>query len=227
MDKNNKGKLKFLIGVIACFAVVFFVGLGFSGGREERENEVSESFVTEQPKINVPKLYNTEKTESVSESYDEPESVNVETEYAQEAEDVFVPSTPERYIRPTEGGILNDYSEKPVYSKTLDDWRAHTGIDFAAAEGEEVKASAAGVVEDVYFDSLYGYTVAISHTGGVSTIYSNLEGDVTVAPGQNVAEGELIGYAGSTASAESGEESHVHFEMKRDGILTNPNEELE
>lgn len=222
MDNNNK--LKFFIGVIACFAIVFFVGLGFSGERNSGKNEVSESLVTEQPKMKVPKLYNTaEKEPEVPQpALEEPESVPDE----EPAEDVFVPSKPERYVSPVSGDITKDYSEKPVYSKTLDDWRAHAGLDFKTAEGEEVKASAAGVIEDVYYDSLYGYTVVIGHTGGTQTVYSNLEGDVTVAPGQTVSEGELIGYAGSTAAAESSEDGHVHFSMKRDGKYINPSDEL-
>ena len=222
MDKNNK--LKFFIGVIACFAIVFFVGLGFSGQRGDLKDEVSESLVTEQPKIKVPKLSSTaEKTEDAEPKVTEaPEEAPGE----EPAEDVFVPSKPEKYIYPVPGTITKDYSEKPSYSKTLDDWRAHTGIDLAAAEGEEVKASAAGVVKDVYFDSLYGYTVVIGHTGGCETIYSNLEGDITVAPGQTVSEGELVGYAGSTAKAEIEEDGHIHFEMKYDGEYVNPNDEL-
>lgn len=218
MDKNNK--LKFFIGVIACFTIVFFVGLGFSGQRRDLKDEVSESLVTEQPKIKVPKLSST------AEKSVEAEPKVTEAPGEEPAEDVFVPSKPEKYIYPVPGTITKDYSEKPSYSKTLDDWRAHTGIDLMAAEGEEVKASAAGVVKDVYFDSLYGYTVVIGHTGGCETVYSNLEGDITVAPGQTVSEGELIGYAGSTAKAEIEEDGHIHFEMKYDGKYVNPNDEL-
>ncbi len=215
-------KYRFAVAVVASFVIVFFAGLGYSlkGNTYEKENEVSKNLVTEQPKVNPPKLYNISRDTDT----DNPSEEAEKEEPSYEA--VFVPDVPERYIYPCKGEVTGAYSEKPVYSKTLEDWRAHCGLDISASEGQEVIASASGTVEDVYFDTMYGYTVTIAHTGGTRTLYANLSGDVTVSPGQTVREGELIGYAGSTASGEINEDGHIHFEMHKDNKKINPTEHL-
>ncbi len=224
MERNMKRKYRLIVGVIACFVIVFFAGLGFSVNENtyEENKDVSESFVTEQPKIEVPKLYRQD-----TEINEEPEEEAIVPDDLPDAEEVFVPKEPDRFIYPADGAVTAQYSETPVYSRTLEDWRSHNGIDIAASEGEKVVCSAAGIVEDVYFDTFLGYTISISHTGGTKTLYANLSGDVTVAPGQTVSEGELIGYAGSTASSESEEDAHIHFEITRDNKYLDPSEILE
>lgn len=219
MNKDTKRKYRFLVGILACLVIALFAGIGFPSDDSTYENEdtVSESIVTEEPRIEVPKIYNT-----VNQN---PEETEI-PEDLPDVEDVFVPTEPERYIFPVPGGVTVQYSETPVYSRTLKDWRSHNGIDLSATEGEKVVASASGTVQDVYHDVFYGFTVTISHTGGTETVYANLSGDVTVAPGQTVSEGELIGYAGSTASVECEEDGHIHFEMKRNGEYINPSEYL-
>ena len=230
MDKKTvKRKYRFIIGVIACFTLVFFAGLGFSLKQQntyDKQNEVSENLITTQPKVNVPKLYNTMVKDDAGKTTAKPEQSAEQKEEAPDAQDVFVPKEPDRYIFPIDGSVTAAYSEQPVYSKTLEDWRAHTGIDLAADEGAKIVAAAAGTVSDVYSDALFGYTVIIKHTGGTQSLYANLSGDVTVAPGQNVKEGELIGYAGSTAACEIEEPPHIHFELSRDGKHLNPGEYL-
>ena len=229
MEKNTKRKYRLAVGVIACFVIVFFAGLGFSvkDTTYDEQSRVSKSLVTEQPKVEIPKLYNTEQKTTAEKQLAQKTEVEEIPEEFPDAQEVFVPKEPERFIFPVKGAVTMQYSETPVYSRTLEDWRSHNGIDLAASEGEEVFAAAAGVVEDAYFDTFYGYTVTINHTGGTKTIYSNLSGDVTVAPGKTVSEGELIGYAGSTASCESEEDAHIHFEMKRENKYLNPAEYLE
>ena len=222
MERKVKRKYRMLVAVLACFIVVLFAGIGFSVDdyTYEDQSRVSESIVTEQPKIEIPEKYNTiNKDESTPETNEIPEDLP-------DAEEVFVPTEPDRYIFPVPGGVNLHYSQTPIYSRTLEDWRSHNGVDLSAAEGEKVIAAADGTVQDVYYDTFYGYTVSINHTGGTETVYANLSGDVTVAPGQTVSEGELIGYAGSTASVECEEDGHIHFEMKRDGKYINPAEYL-
>lgn len=222
---NTKKKYRFLIGVISCFIIVFFAGLGFSvkDSTYESHDEVSENLITEQPKIVTPKVYNEIPKEATYTPEEEPSEI---PEDLPDAESVFVPTQPDRYLFPVNGEISAHYSETPVYSRTLGDWRSHNGIDISASEGEKVYAAAAGIVKDAYFDTFFGYTVIINHTGGIDTVYSNLSGDITVAPGQTVSEGELIAYAGSTASCESEEDPHIHFEMKKDEKFLDPAEHL-
>jgi murein DD-endopeptidase MepM/ murein hydrolase activator NlpD len=76
--------------------------------------------------------------------------------------------------------------------------RAHLGIDIAAPQGTPVAASAPGQVSLAAADLFYtGGTIVIDHGHGVTTIYSHLA-DVSVADGQRVVRGEVIGTVGST-----------------------------
>ncbi|MBQ8868465.1 MAG: M23 family metallopeptidase [Oscillospiraceae bacterium] len=121
------------------------------------------------------------------------------------------------------GEILNKYSgNKPVKSKTMGDWRLHTGVDYAAAEGTTVKASGDGTVSKVYSDEMWGTTVEIEHEGSVVTIYSSLADNVFVKKGQKVESGQAIAKVGNTAKVELSEASHLHFAVKKDGKYVDP-----
>ena len=114
------------------------------------------------------------------------------------------------------------YSQMAIYSETMGDWRAHTGIDYSADIGTDVKAVQKGKVSRVYEDKLWGYTVEISHSAGVKSVYKNLDENIEVSNGQSVTAGQVVGYVGNSADIESLEEPHLHFEMYSEGITVNP-----
>ena len=68
-------------------------------------------------------------------------------------------------IWPIEGGeSLNAYSAgAPVYSKTMKDWRIHTGLDVAAENESPVLACANGQVKETYTDSMLGNVILVEH----------------------------------------------------------------
>ena len=124
---------------------------------------------------------------------------------------------------PVSGDILKPYSaDTLLYSKTLGDWRTHTGIDFFAEKDTEVKAAADGVVAEVYQDPLMGYTVVLSHSQGFQTIYQNLSSNRLVSEGETVTEGQTIGTVGESAPAELLENTHLHFSLKSGDSFVNP-----
>ncbi len=128
---------------------------------------------------------------------------------------------------PVKGEVSLEYAmDHLVYSKTLEEWRAHSGIDIAADRGTPVKAAADGVVCDVRNDKFYGITVVIDHENGLKTLYRNLASDETVAVNQKVKQGEVIGSIGNTAMDESAEQPHLHFEVLKDNINEDPTQYL-
>jgi murein DD-endopeptidase MepM/ murein hydrolase activator NlpD len=99
-------------------------------------------------------------------------------------------------------------------------WRAHTGVDFAAARGTRVIASADGHVVAAGVRGGYGNTVEIRHGGGVTTLYAHLSGFAKgVRAGARVRQGEPIGYVGSTGFATG---PHLHYEFKIAGMHQDP-----
>lgn len=134
---------------------------------------------------------------------------------------------PGYFVWPVTGQVENPWSMTAlVYNRTMQDWRTHDGLDIAAALGTQVKATADGVVEQVYSDDLYGTTVVIAHTGGLKSIYSNLAETPTVTVGDGVAAGSVIGSVGDTALCETGEVTHLHFALSLDGESVDPSEYL-
>ena len=99
----------------------------------------------------------------------------------------------------------------------------HTGIDFAAACGTPVYAAAAGTVFSAgWANDGGGNNVKISHGvvqgNSLTTIYYH-NVSVTVAPGQQVSQGQLIAYSGTTGNSTG---CHSHFETWLNGRAVDP-----
>lgn len=130
--------------------------------------------------------------------------------------------TPE-FVMPVEGKIIMDYAmDRLLYSKTLDEWRTHQGIDIAAPRGDAVKAAGAGYIKEIKEDPCYGITITIDHENGYKTIYSNLASDSMVSVNQKVKAGDAISSVGNTAIFECMDPPHLHFEVYKNDKLINP-----
>ena len=124
---------------------------------------------------------------------------------------------------PVKGEILSGFSlEALCYDETMGDFRTHSGVDIAAAEGTRVMAIADGTVEDVYSDPWMGTTVLVSHPGGLESMYCNLTSEPGVAKGDSVTCGQVLGMVGNTTLAEAGMSSHLHLEMRENGTSVDP-----
>ncbi len=131
--------------------------------------------------------------------------------------------TPEKYICPLDGPVIMKYSmDSLIYSKTLDQYMTHPGVDIRAELSSNVIAIADGTVNKVYNDDRYGMTVCITHDDGIVSIYSNLAQQGLAETGDEVKQGQVIGCVGDTALFESLDETHLHFEMRKDGNCTDP-----
>jgi len=99
-------------------------------------------------------------------------------------------------------------------------WRAHTGVDFAAPQGTRVMASADGTVIFAGVRGGYGNCIEIRHGGGVTTLYGHLNAFARgVHAGTHVQQGEPIGYVGHTGFATG---PHLHYEFKLAGVHQDP-----
>src|SRR5258706_13813991 len=102
----------------------------------------------------------------------------------------------------------------------FNNWRAHTGVDFAAPKGTRVLATADGNVVAVGARGGYGNAVEIRHGSGITTLYAHLSGFPRgVRAGSRVRQGEPIGYVGSTGYATG---PHLHYEFKMAGMHQDP-----
>ncbi|PWQ97223.1 peptidoglycan DD-metalloendopeptidase family protein [Leucothrix pacifica] len=98
--------------------------------------------------------------------------------------------------------------------------RAHKGTDFAARRGTPVMATGDGVVQLKGRKGGYGNTIILKHREGYTTLYSHLSKyKKDLKQGQVVAQGEIIGYVGSTGLATG---PHLHYEFRKNNIPADP-----
>lgn len=133
------------------------------------------------------------------------------------------PKKDPEFILPVEGEKMQEFAtDKLVYSETLKEWVVHTGVDIKAEKTTVVKASEAGKVTAIKNDPRYGITVIIEHANGFETRYANLLTAEFVTVGEEVTKEQTIGTVGNTATFEILDDSHLHFEILKDGEYQDP-----
>lgn len=94
----------------------------------------------------------------------------------------------------------------------------HSGIDLAAKSGTPIACAGNGKVIFAGWKSGYGYVVVVDHGNGYETLYAHCS-KLAVTAGQAVTTGKTIGYVGRTGVATG---SHLHFEVRKNGVYRNP-----
>ncbi len=106
----------------------------------------------------------------------------------------------------------------PIYNE----WRFHSGVDFAAAGGTPIVASADGRVVRAGWNGGYGQYTCIHHGTyqgkGLGTCYAH-QSQIVVGTGQQVRRGQMIGRVGTTGSSTG---NHLHFEVRQNGTPVQP-----
>ena len=119
--------------------------------------------------------------------------------------------------RPITSGWLSSYygmRDDPFTDKVV----MHKGIDFAAAEGDKVIATAAGVITWSGERFGYGNLVEIDHGNGLVTRYGHNQ-LLLVNVGEVVTKGQQIAQVGNTGRSTG---PHVHYEIIKNGTQIDP-----
>lgn len=97
------------------------------------------------------------------------------------------------------------------FHPVLNTWRAHKGVDYAAALGTKVKVTADGTVSFVGKQGGYGNVVVVAHQSHHTTVYGHLSRFASgLRRGQRVGQGDIIGFVGMTGLATG---PHLHYEF--------------
>lgn len=175
------------------------------------EEVVAEEIMTEDDAIE--EAINAEEIEYVDD-YEEEDDVE---------DDVEIIASQSVGTFPVEGKVMTEFSTDNLsYSITLDEWRAHNGIDIVAPLGTNVKAPLKGTVKEVREDDLWGIIIVIDHGDGLESRLSNLGTMEMVKEGLEVNSGDFISTVGATANIEMAMDSHVHFEVTKNGKIVDP-----
>ncbi len=88
----------------------------------------------------------------------------------------------------------------------------HTGIDLKSKIGDDVYATASGVVIKARNDDSggYGKYIIVQNSFGFSTLFAHLD-DIFVKEGDFVSKNSLIAYSGNTGRSTG---PHLHYEIK-------------
>jgi murein DD-endopeptidase MepM/ murein hydrolase activator NlpD len=122
-------------------------------------------------------------------------------------------------VRPVPGAITSPfgYRRHPIDG----DWRLHTGIDFAGANGQTaIAACRPGVVIRAGWGGGYGNVIEVDHGGGMTTLYAHQQRFAPgIGVGVAVATGATLGYVGTTGNSTG---PHLHFEVRNNGRAVDP-----
>jgi murein DD-endopeptidase MepM/ murein hydrolase activator NlpD len=91
-------------------------------------------------------------------------------------------------------------------------WKAHKGVDFAAAQGTPIRASGDGTIDFAGVQGGYGNFVLIKHWANYTTAYAHMSRFAPgIRRGSQVRQGDVIGYVGSTGWSTG---AHLHYEFR-------------
>ncbi len=122
------------------------------------------------------------------------------------------------FVLPMSNQVLTPFSETPIYSQTLCEYRVHKGVDFEGVDLQTVRACASGTISDVSMDTLWGASITIDHGNGLKTVYRGV--DATVIKGTTVYVGDAIGNLAPNP-CESAMKPHLHIELYQNGNAVN------
>jgi murein DD-endopeptidase MepM/ murein hydrolase activator NlpD len=96
--------------------------------------------------------------------------------------------------------------------------RMHEGIDIGVPYGTPIHAAASGTIIYCGWEGGYGNLTVIDHGGNLATAYGH-QSSIGVTCGQQVSQGQVIGYVGSTGHSTG---PHLHFEVRINGSPVDP-----
>lgn len=99
-------------------------------------------------------------------------------------------------------------------------WKAHKGVDFAAATGTPIRAAGDGTIDFAGKQGGYGNVVVIKHWSKYTTAYAHMSRFATnLRKGTKVSQGQVIGYVGSTGWSTG---PHLHYEFRVNNQARDP-----
>ncbi len=123
---------------------------------------------------------------------------------------------------PAAGTVLMEYNmDGTVYFKTLNQYKYNPALIISSEVGNQVVASAKGIVESIETDEETGTTLTLNLGNDYSLVYGQLK-EVAVSEGDVVEQGQLLGYVSEPTKYYCEEGSNLYFQMKKDGQPVDP-----
>lgn len=114
--------------------------------------------------------------------------------------------------------ISSGFTTGSRYIEAFNISTGHRAIDYAASAGTPIRTVGDGTVVFAGWNGAYGRMVKIRHNSTYQTNYGHMS-KIAVRVGQQVSQGQTIGYVGSTGLSTG---PHLHYEMVKYGSKINP-----
>ncbi len=242
---NHKSKFRsfyaaLAVSLIMIFAACFFAYRQTSQTLEQNLDSLTEQLevpattvfppMSEAPAVEIQTDVPLEPTETESQTVAAETAPAVQETVAETAietapAETTAEETPvHQYVPPLANfSVLAPFSNgELVKSETTGTWQTHNGVDLSCATGSDVFAIDTGTIREVSNDALWGYTVTIDHDNGILSRYCGLDGSLSVQQGDTIQSGQKIGIIGKSPDLESALESHLHLEVQKNGVYTDP-----
>ena len=131
------------------------------------------------------------------------------------------PVAPGQFLCPIAGAPIiqgfgpTSFAIEPSFGAYL---HFHTGVDLLAGYGTPIVAAAGGRVTAAGPADYFGIRVEVTDSFGLVEVYAHMS-DVAVAIGQEVQQGQKVGYVGSTGLSLG---PHLHFQLEVGGVPAAP-----
>jgi murein DD-endopeptidase MepM/ murein hydrolase activator NlpD len=133
-------------------------------------------------------------------------------------------SSSERFVRLDKVQVESDSLRRIPQGQPIDGWISrgfsksgsvfggeHSGVDFAAKEGTEVRVTADGTVSFAGWDDIYGNLVVVDHKNGYLSYYGH-NSKILVNSGNSVKRGQVIALSGNSGRSSA---PHLHYEIRK------------
>ncbi len=117
--------------------------------------------------------------------------------------------------------ITSAFGNARIYNKKAKSY--HSGTDFRAKVGTDIKASNNGVVALTMNRFYLGKVVYIDHGRGTYSYYSHMD-KIDVKKGQKVKKGQIIGKSGKTGRITG---PHLHYALRLYNTTVDPLQYME
>ena len=169
-------------------------------------------------KIDYKKEFLSVAPEKVNPPYKEQIRIKKEKDEANKIYREFTPGLffDSKFEMPIDSQITSYYGTARMFNETLKSY--HSGTDFRATIGNEIKAANSGIVRIAKNRYYAGNSVVIDHGSGIYTQYYHLS-KISVKVGQKVKKGDVIGLSGNSGRVTG---PHLHFGVMVNKVQVNP-----
>ena len=120
--------------------------------------------------------------------------------------------------------ISKEYTDSSLlYDATTKIWCTHQALDFACAEGQEVKAVYGGKITKIENSMMNGTVVYLKVSDELTVVYKGLSSNISLKEGTEVKKGDVIGKVTSFLT-EKADGVHLHLELFKKDKLIDPTE---